>query len=669
MDNQIALAEAPELLWLLQQILWALRAKLCGSGPNPTYGNPWVVVPEDDRATASTAEPSRPSAAAAAAPAATTPPVATPEPVDTRRICYNTCLFCDSRCCRGEEVGHKHCRCRVQQEVEAMKRLLNEAGTIGEAGDSSSVSGAVDASAFDTHLASCVKLTSASHYKPTWELVSGGPPLLHEYSIANRMGPLPMLPEVCDMEAIPHAVVDTQVFKMRRTVDSRSWEDKLNSHLVAAIRKWAGIILIFPLAFDIGRNFVVNSGTMANSLHETLYDVFAGKSAGTLHNRANPMIRFIAWCRQNGYEPLPLDEEVCYRFALNSRHTAPTFLRSFLVSITLSFYVLGLIGGESCFNSKIERCSQTFVLEKEEAGATRSSVEQVRKLELLACGDIPGGGSDRLAAWFFLLCIYMRARYSDGLNMDGLFADCPEPNKFPLYVSLERKTMNLPMVACRRGVSGKDWSSPGLVLRQSMTIPMETGYPLLPAPTRAGSQRSPLSAGQAGMWLRGILLGLGEEPDSLRRVGTHSCKATCLSWCSKNKAPIDVRRALGYHSTPGDKTALVYSRDSMAGPLCYLQDTIDQVSAGTFKPDCTRSGYHVAASASEVPGETSAERFLRLQRDADDDDHESGESEELETDSSSEDSADEEFQEHDLSLAASAENEVVPAWSQFEADV
>ena len=232
-----------------------------------------------------------------------------------------------------------------------MKRLLNEAETIGEAGGSSSVAGAVDASAFDAHLASCVRLTSASHYKPTWELVSDGPTLLHEYSIANRMGPLPMLPEVCDMETIPHAVVDTQVFKMRRTVDSRSCEDKLNSHLVAAIRKWTGIILIFPLAFDVGRNFVVNSGTMANSLHETLYDVFAGKSAGTLHNRANPMIRFIAWCRQNGYEPLPLDEEVCYRFALNSRRTAPTFLRSFLVSITFSFYVLGLIGGENCFNS------------------------------------------------------------------------------------------------------------------------------------------------------------------------------------------------------------------------------------------------------------------------------------------------------------------------------
>ena len=493
-----------------------------------------------------------------------------------------------------------------------------------------------------------------------------------------------MLPEVYEMETIRHAMVDTQVFKMRRSVDSRSWENKMNSHLVAAIRKWAGIILIFPLAFDIGRNFIANSGTMANSLHETLYDVFAGKSAGTLLNRANPMIRFIAWCRQNGFEPLPLDEEVCYRFALNSQHTAPTFLRSFLVSITFSFYVLGLTGGESCFTSSRLKgaVKHSYLKKRKREQRDPLTVEQVRKLELLACGDIPGGSSDRLAAWFFLLCVYMRARYSDGLNMDGLFVDCPEPNKSPLYgfieghvgrsktaYTTERKTMNLPMVACRRGISGKDWSSHGLVLRRGMSIPMEAGYPLLPAPTRAGWQQTPLSAGQAGMWLRGILVGLGEDPDSLKRVGTHSCKATCLSWCSKNNVPIDVRRALGYHSTPGDRTALIYSRDSMAGPLCLLQDTIDQVSAGTFRPGCTRSGYHVTTSSHEARDESSADRFLRLQREADGSNDDSGEIGELESESSSEDSADEEFQEHDLSLAASAENEVIPAWNQCEVDV
>ena len=342
--------------------------------------------------------------------------------------------------------------------------------------------------------------------------------------------------------------MDTHVFRLRRSIDSRSWETKLGAHLVAAIRKWAGIILVFPLAFEIGRNFVINSGTMANGLHETLHDVFAGKSSGTLHNRANPMIRFAAWCKANGYDPFPLDEDVCYRFALSSEHSAPTFLRSFLVSITFSFHILGLTGGETCMkSSRLQGAArESYLRKRKREQRDPLTVEQVRKLELLACGDIPGGKTDRLAAWFFLTCVYMRARYSDGLNLTGLFIDCPEPRKEPLYgfiegtvgrtktaYTTERKTMNLPMVACRRGVTGKDWASGGLALRGAIGIPMEEGFPLLPAPTRAGWQRSPLSAGQAGMWLRGLLVGLGESPDDLKKVGTHSCKATCLSWLAK----------------------------------------------------------------------------------------------------------------------------------------
>ena len=86
----------------------------------------------------------------------------------------------------------------------------------------------------------------------------------------------------------------------------------------------------------------------------------------------------------------------------------------------------------------------------------------------------------------------------------------------------------LHMVACRREVTEKDWASGGLALRGAIGIPMEEEFPLLPAPTRAGWQRSPLSAGQAGMWLRGLLVGLGESPDDLKKVETHSCKTTCL---------------------------------------------------------------------------------------------------------------------------------------------
>ena len=123
MDNQIANSSIPELLWLLQQILRALRQRLCGSGENPTHGNPWVVVSDDDRASATASEPSRPAAAGAASrPAAagaaswSVPPgfsSATPEP---RYTCPNQCKYCQCQCCRGEEVGHRHCRCHFHRK-------------------------------------------------------------------------------------------------------------------------------------------------------------------------------------------------------------------------------------------------------------------------------------------------------------------------------------------------------------------------------------------------------------------------------------------------------------------------------------------------------------------------------------------------------------------------
>ena len=108
--------------------------------------------------------------------------------------------------------------------------------------------------------------------------------------------------------------------------------------------------------------------------------------------------------------------------------------------------------------------------------------------------------------------------------------------------------MNLPMVALRRGLSGRDWISAGLTLMEGLPFRIEEGVPLLPAPGRGGWQPSPLTAGQAGLWLRGILCGLGEEPSSVTNVGTHSCKSTCLSWCAKAGVSLDIRRLLGYHS-------------------------------------------------------------------------------------------------------------------------
>ena len=81
--------------------------------------------------------------------------------------------------------------------------------------------------------------------------------------------------------------------------------------------------------------------------------------------------------------------------------------------------------------------------------------------------------------------------------------------------------------------------------------------------------------------------------------GTHSAKATVLSWASKYGISHDDRRLLGYHAAAGDKSMLTYSRDAMAGPLREMARVVRDIKAGVFRPDTTRSGYFLKPDGSE----------------------------------------------------------------------
>ena len=154
----------------------------------------------------------------------------------------------------------------------------------------------------------------------------------------------------------------------------------------------------------------------------------------------------------------------------------------------------------------------------------------------------------------------------------------------------------------------------------------------------------PLGAGQAGSWLRSILKMLGESNESVSNVGTHSCKTTVLSWLAK--AGI---RILGMHTSPGEQTPLVYSRDALSGPLREMQSVIDEVASGLFRPDETRSGYR--ADDSGIPVESG----------------EGVDGERL-SQASSEDSADEEDDTEDRVLVDEAVSAVVHPWRHISID-
>ena len=365
-------------------------------------------------------------------------------------------------------------------------------------------------SALEYHAAMCLRSTSSSAYKPMWEYHPIPSLNAVDYSPAKRIGVMP-LASVEDKPVVSSATSAALEFRLKKSIDSRTWEKKHSDHLVAAIRKWASILLICPLAFDLGRKLAAQQSSTREAVYEGLSHIFSGRSSGTLHNRAGPILRYVAWCQSVGVVPFPMMEQHCYDFAKGSRHNAPTFLRSFVVSIAFCQFVLGLTGADMCRESlRVQGVArESYLTKRKRCQRDPLTVQQVRLLELLVCGELDARPAEQLGAWFFLVCTYSRARY--GLNMCDIFIDCPRPNRLPLYgffegrvsrsktaYTTERKTMNLPMVGPRRGVSGRDWVGAGLDL-------MAEGNPLLPAPTRAGWQQVPLGAGQAGSWLRSIL--------------------------------------------------------------------------------------------------------------------------------------------------------------------
>ena len=318
--------------------------------------------------------------------------------------------------------------------------------------------------------------------------------------------------------------------------------------------------------FDLGRR-VSRTSPLGVSLQEGLRDVFTGKASGTLHNRAGPVLRYVGFCHDCGIPPFPVEEHHAYAFmkALEGS-CSPTFLRSFLVSMSFCHHVLGLTGADTVVQSMRTKgvAQSMFLTKRKKVQRPPFSVKMVRIMESFVCkaskSSISSQVVEGVLAGFFLVCIYMRARYSDGLHLSELFVDKPEgqpglsgyvegqATRSKTSYSVERKTMVLPMVMPRHGVTGEDWFAAWVVCRSRCKVPEGDGIPLLPAPHANGWMRTP-------------------------------------------NVSLESRRLLGYHTKYDERVPLAYSRDSVAGPLRDLELVIREIHSGKFMPDTTRSGY------------------------------------------------------------------------------
>ena len=164
---------------------------------------------------------------------------------------------------------------------------------------------------------------------------------------------------------------------------------------------------------------------------------------------------------------------------------------------------------------------------------------------------------------FCMWLVTARARYSDGQSAGVLQLDAVETgeglcgyiearvSRSKTSMTVEKRTKYLPMAGKVRMFQKQSWAKVYLELLHEAGIQMAEDKPLMPTPTVGGWGSLPLTAEAAAAWLRALLTTAGVDSREAAALGTHSCKATMLSWAAKAGVPKEFRSTLGYHGPRG----------------------------------------------------------------------------------------------------------------------
>eukprot|EP00435_Cladocopium_sp_Y103_P055304 s792_g18.t1 len=319
-------------------------------------------------------------------------------------------------------------------------------------------------------------------------------------------------------------------------------------------------------AWAIGRRVAVASDMQfaRGGLMESVVDSLSSKATATFHSRAGPLLRYAKFWKDHGREFFPIEESMVYDYIKSQSNWAPTAPRSFLISLSFAFHIFGLARGDvSAKSGRVKGVAEKHYAERRKiAQRPPLTVAQITMLENTVHDD-SRSGYDRIAAGFFLVLVYGRLRYSDGLQLVDLQLDThrtedggitgfleAQATRTKTSVTLERKVRYLPVAVPLESMVEPCWLPVWMELRQQEGLSGQQPMPLLPSPQLGGASKFGL--------------------DGLSR------------------------RLHGYHAENKDRSMLVYSRDGMADPLRKLSTMLRAIKSQQFFPDATRSGYFVA---------------------------------------------------------------------------
>ena len=461
-------------------------------------------------------------------------------------------------------------------------------------------------------LSAQLEAAPARHLLLPWETGLAG-------VIFGGLPPLPALPAISEWkdlvptdarqpEDVSRAVVETGAATIttrpfKRLKGSGEGRDQKEERLRSIhVRAWLNFALLNPAASRAGLQLeaISDDALRIDTMEEILYD----RRTATLAARISALTMFTRWATSHGIPPhqvTPVQEELAYKYVsmLHAEASPPTRASRFREAVALALHILGMEGNVDVLNSRRITGSSLRSLGRKRLLLQRDPlrVEWVELLEHLVVGNVECPPEDQIIAGHALWLLYARSRHWDSQfvisepSIEGRYVEA-STSRTKTSNRRGRRNKALVLVGVAKGLLPQPWACAWLALRKEVSLSASNDQALLPGATGDGGwSAAAVESGAFGMHLRELLMRHGGDPALLWNIGSHSLKATVLSWVAKAGVLKEHRRVLGYHEDPGDRSVFGYSRDIFAVPLREMEGVLEAIADRRFLPDASRSGY------------------------------------------------------------------------------
>ena len=394
------------------------------------------------------------------------------------------------------------------------------------------------------------------------------------------------------------AVQPSSFLRAVRDRETIGWKQKRDKERSEVLGLWGAMLETWPRSLTVIDQLMQLAPEPRGAMVE---DLLGHKAPATLRKRYRSILGYDGFLKSRGIE-FPGTEESFYVYLCQIREEGKpaSSRKSLLEVVTFVRFVLGIQDLKSLGESK--RCHGTARQRdfRPRRQASPFTVDELIRLHLVLEKDPEPW--NRVMAGTTLLAVYGRTRWEDLEHSESLIVDRDSAGTAAfieagvgVHKTMGAKLMRgqlLPIVAPAVGVVECNWVELYMQARRALSLPDPPEGPVMPAPDHRGAPtvRS-LESDEAGAWIRLLLFNSAAQLKD-RRVSSHSCKCTCISFATKYGASPDELLLLGYHT--GDfKMPLTYGRDAAAPTLLLLERVFKDIRSGVFRPDCTRSGRFV----------------------------------------------------------------------------